>query len=129
MAWASSLLVGVGAKMRRIFGREGRCRWYGTHSGEVAVGVEVGRPCGHVDKSTPTCRSHLVHLLSQGGRAHAAVPCPVCGIPGVAEVIGTCDLRGERDRSRWTRRNQHGLRRFASMTESLTERKAETGNG
>lgn len=70
-----------------------RCRWRGSHCGDVAAGVEVRWPCGHADgHTTPTCAAHLEHLLAQGGRAREVVACPVCGVPGSARVSGTHDL-------------------------------------
>lgn len=74
-----------------------RCGWYGSHFGQVGVGVDIGWPCGHISgPSTPTCTAHLDYLLSQGGKASKARPCPICGVRGSAKVVGTRDLTAVR---------------------------------
>lgn len=70
------------------------CGWQGSHLGQSTVGVDIGWPCGHIARTTPTCIAHLDHLLAQGGKADAVAQCPACGVPGIGRVIETHDLGG-----------------------------------
>lgn len=83
--------------IRRLFHRQKShltaCGWWGSHFGEVTIGVDTAWPCGHPQgQNTPTCASHLDHLLSQGGTAEKATLCRVCGVIGAARVVETHDL-------------------------------------